>query len=646
MATANGIKNCELMATIIRTFSGVDSQNLQRRSFCKAGFNYPDIQEEIYFEMNKEEILATKPKNLSGLLTNMLDTFMYPMEQGQIRSNKEKLQTVELPTSKYVGNKSDNERKKELNDIVKGIAKKNDFKNAKRLEKLDNISVELIDFATGLTDEFRGNDKLATAKILEEYEEHNKHGLNNENGTDHVVGVYRWVDKIMQCRLVNYGKRLLFEFMVPEPAAFHIFAKSRKSFKGVFVEKPIHPKVGITNPLAPWITLSLNTPEQLDATNYKIWAGAYNAQVEPYPTNITIGKAFADLQPTGAGWPSKTNADNSIKIPDGFMALSGEALFMYEGAGGHSMTMAIGDVYLNSWSYTPALSSGKASFILDPLIDVVPISWFLNASTCASINIEINCAPKQATLANWQLKTYQAILDAYQRKLDEFTNAIMEAQINEGITIDGNNPLSNRETEKIELKKACLQLMTENDFFESFNAMKHPEKTKSDYDNYPYFDNCDAIEEGHVVNFFESIFDWNIMSYFLHPYFWSNRQNWVEIYNTKSNDPLHQSFLQAGFARVVVPVKLGFENIAFNITEGNVISYDAALIGVSPEIIDATEELSQNNLPITDPDYVTSDLNPANFATWEVRLPTNLVLLQKNCDVVDDELLPENDNVI
>ena len=42
-------------------------------------------------------------------------------------------------------------------------------------------------------------------KIIEEYEENNKHGFDNRKGDKHVVGVYRWVDKIYKnqiyCRL-------------------------------------------------------------------------------------------------------------------------------------------------------------------------------------------------------------------------------------------------------------------------------------------------------------------------------------------------------------------------------------------------------------------------------------------------------------
>ncbi len=122
--------------------------------------------------------------------------------------------------------------------------------------------------------------------LIPSYEEKNTHKLDNVAGSQHVGGVYRWVDKIMHCKLANYGKKLLFEFMVPEPAAFHIFAKSRKSLKGVYVEKPIYPRMGIANPFVAGATIHLNHAHELDITNYKVWASAYGATVESYPEDI------------------------------------------------------------------------------------------------------------------------------------------------------------------------------------------------------------------------------------------------------------------------------------------------------------------------------------------------------------------------
>lgn len=487
-----------------------------------------------------------------------------------------------------------------------------------------------------------------TIKILEEYEEKNIHKLDNVAGADHVVGVYRWVDKIMHCKLANYGKRLLFEFMVPEPAAFHIFAKSRKSMKGVYVEKPIHPRVGIANPFVAGATIYLNHAHELDITNYKIWASAYGANVDPYPQDITIGKAYNN---NTSGNNNVSGSDNSLKIPEGYYADSNIVIIGRNGGQTWSNSyIQVG----NQWYGKGGWGSWIFNQSMNGMIDILPVSWTSYWEDMNAFNVEVHCKATDAKIAEWQLSTFKAIMDAYQKKLDDYNNAVSEATVSQGIVIEGDNPLINRETEKTELRKWCIQLMTENNFFYQFDAMKHDLEVNPAYDNYPYFDNCEAIKEGHVVKFIESLLDWNIMSYFFYPYFYGNRNRWVEIYNTSSVDPLHTSFLQAGFARVVVPVRLGFENIAMQFVETGLINYDTtAWLATSPDAIDASIELGQNGLAQDppapgDPDYAdwqASELNPDNWPSWEVRLPTNLVILQDSCPVASDTALPVNPNI-
>ncbi len=44
-------------------------------------------------------------------------------------------------------------------------------------------------------------------RTVEETEEINKHSFNNKDGTDHISGVYRWIDRFTS-QTENYGKRL------------------------------------------------------------------------------------------------------------------------------------------------------------------------------------------------------------------------------------------------------------------------------------------------------------------------------------------------------------------------------------------------------------------------------------------------------
>jgi hypothetical protein len=45
---------------------------------------------------------------------------------------------------------------------------------------------------------------------------------NRKTGATKVRGIYQWVDKKYKARILNYGKRLLYDVVVPEPAAFLI----------------------------------------------------------------------------------------------------------------------------------------------------------------------------------------------------------------------------------------------------------------------------------------------------------------------------------------------------------------------------------------------------------------------------------------
>jgi hypothetical protein len=65
-----------------------------------------------------------------------------------------------------------------------------------------------------------------------ENEETVKHTLeNNKQGAAHVNGFYRFVDKRYMAQLYNFGRRLMFEFIVPEPAAFLVESRLR-AFEG------------------------------------------------------------------------------------------------------------------------------------------------------------------------------------------------------------------------------------------------------------------------------------------------------------------------------------------------------------------------------------------------------------------------------
>ena len=64
---------------------------------------------------------------------------------------------------------------------------------------------------------------------------------------------------------------------------------------------------------------------------------------------------------------------------------------------------------------------------------------------------------------------------------------------------------------------------------------------------------------GDLVKFLHQAVEWENLLYFLYPYFWGSDDVGRERMLFEHPDPNHREFLRAGYARVVVPVRPGFE---------------------------------------------------------------------------------------
>jgi hypothetical protein len=187
-----------------------------------------------------------------------------------------------------------------------------------------------------------------------------------------------------------------------------------------------------------------------------------------------------------------------------------------------------------------------------------------------------------------------------------------------GVEISGKNPAVNREIERRELKRACISVLTDQQF-DQFGAIDIAA------DGIPQPSVSEITLEGPYIRFFEQAFEWQNMTYVYYPLFWGRRSTWVERFNFEDVDPLFGQFLRAGAARVVVPVRPGFElAIDHFMATGDVweggeqpaISSDLYV----PIIDELSEQLGAptNEVPTGEP--------------WDVHVPTSLVLLREGRD--------------
>jgi len=119
------------------------------------------------------------------------------------------------------------------------------------------------------------------------------------------------------------------------------------------------------------------------------------------------------------------------------------------------------------------------------------------------------------------------------------------------------------------------------------------------------------------------------MSYMFYPYFWADKNDWKELFQLQdAADPLFQSFLQSGMARVVLPVREGFEEtVLYYFQTGELWSGQGLVFDSDNELyLSIAEELQEPEGEIEE--------------TWETRVPTTLTIVQQNSAPLNENGLP------
>jgi hypothetical protein len=407
-------------------------------------------------------------------------------------------------------------------------------------------------------------------RTVEEVEEINRHTFNNQMpGATEIVGMYRFVDKIYIAQIVNYGKRLMLEFIVPEPAAFLRHAMLHRPVEDIAVTSPSPPGYCVQGAFVP-----LHASD-LDRYNYLHWASQYGVtDIEPPPPHTlvvssAITSSLKEMETVEEDDESREYFNTksiSIDIPDGYTPVTADvvidAMLDYEDATGDTATIhvlidnkTLATGGLNKVVFTPGVWKNVA----------LAANTFNKALYAAVINIYCRLGVEQEQ--QWKLKTYNAIMSAYADRKSQYDQALERARVQSSFQqVRGSNPFLNRETEKIELKKGCVALLT-GQRFDSFDAVA----ANTAPHGYPEIDFEESMSEGRFVSFFEQSMEWSNMTYVFYPYFWGRKSEWLVTAQLGDDDPLYTRFLQAGAARVNVPVRPGFEGSIMTYLSSEVI---------------------------------------------------------------------------
>ncbi len=422
----------------------------------------------------------------------------------------------------------------------------------------------------------------------------------------------------------------MYEFNIPQPAAYYLRQKANERDQPSTLTEPIDPRShklpnGQLNPKRIETHKSLN----LVSDKYSYWASKYNVKLDVPPVKtLQVSSKHLDSRWESDGRFQKAG-EFSIDIPKGYYVKSVKGYF--DPQHGNS-----GSTY--SHMKATILIGGKKVDVTSTLIKSISLSYYDKITEALEVsltswdigyynfNLTVECALLPSVLEAWQIDSFNKILQAYQEEKSRYDIALEEQRAensnNSLFTINGSNPLYYREIEKTELKKNCIYMMAGKEaigkgFTQAFKNDEIIPQNTSQYGAYASF-----------VNFMEQAYDWNLMTYVFRPYFWADRDKWEDLFQLEDNDTIFKAFLRSGIAKVVVPVRLGFEKAVMHYLETGELWDGGDTPIVNDELyISITDELEEQE-------------GVVEGECWETRVPTSLTILQAQNAALSDNGLP------
>jgi hypothetical protein len=495
-----------------------------------------------------------------------------------------------------------------------------------------------------------------TTRALTQIKEVNGHLIDNSVAPDgHVVGVYRWLDKINRLQLVRYRHRFVLEFEVPEPAAYLRWLESN----------PPPPKVNV-DPPPPFENLSgvPLTPAHITRTTYAALVAKFRASGVLGPPDeriaVTAAKEFAsgDAMPTNARGmveiPPSLVGSLEVAVPEDYEATSAtfalgavpvlckwhdqeesggdkymsEKLGYHEVVGAFTFSGATLKLVQPNWGTVRATEGGTgvsyetAWTVISGSITNLPSdgAGFGTMSAGVSVggawrcnvSVRVQCTLRPTVFEQWQLDVFDRLRAAHGAAESAYREALNAAEVRAGITFTERPPLRNAEVVREELKRQVIEMLL-GTRFDGFEGLAQP----IDAARGPEPDFGTVMATAPLIQFFEQAFEWGNMSYVLYPYFWTARDRWDDLQPIDGADPAYVRFLRSGSARIALPARPGFEWAVLYYEMYGVPWFGGAPpIPDEPLYVSVAQEIQEQ---LNGPD----DGEPGEL--WEVKLPTTLV---------------------
>jgi len=442
------------------------------------------------------------------------------------------------------------------------------------------------------------------------------HTFDNRQSGSPINGVYRWVDKVNRIDLVKYPNRYVFEVQIPEPAAWvrWLFDREQRA-RGEITDPGPFPNSFLpddisTNPAAATYYLALGAQFGVDS-------------LPTPPTTIAFADQIAGPPATQGNELPEFGLEHLVKtsVPDGYAAVRWNAtalatsadyrdnqrhprLYMAVGAGPYGRTVSQDHI---------RLAEQFSGSVGDLNRGTIPIAvWYFDIFKFV-INVEIECDPTPTLITQWQMQVWAALRAAHEERRARFAEQQATADVLRTTLPVTRPPARNREMMLTELKRLSIELLSDNRL-RGLGGMEYPNPTDA-----PIMNRTTARDSATEIQFVEQAFEWSNLSYLFYPTYWTYDGRWPGLFALEDNDPEFAAFLRAGSARVIVPVRPGYEYQAQLFVDYGLLWGGGSAPGPEdPEYLSLATEIEELQKGAKDGTVVRS---------WTVKIPTHMVAL-------------------
>lgn len=354
--------------------------------------------------------------------------------------------------------------------------------------------------------------QLRSSSTLDEIEVRVGSTIDNSGGAGNLVGVYRWLNKVYEARVMHYGTRLMVEFMLRDPGAAYV---REQQWSGG--ERRVPP-----------LSLAENGVASFDAigpANYAALAALYEvSDVSPPPDEPLLVSASL-----------RGGQEQLVALAPGYCAV---AAWVNTTGGGKAPPVLVGrETFLPGDAATTQRSFGESGSIAVAVGAAAPATGSPPGDEAGVlVNVVIECRPGAAAHDAWRIQTYGALLAGYRRLLARF----------EAMPDGGNGaaraPRAERMIERRQLRRGCMALL-----FERQAALEGGAPL-------PGRASVLSVNEAHYLEFFDDLFEWDEMSYRFH-----TRPGLAGAKPSRGNPGAASDalapFIEADVAMVLLPVR-------------------------------------------------------------------------------------------